>query len=84
MEKKTNMFFFALHVGILDMNIILINILPWLCIDISSTFVCVVASDDDEINGESACEPDILRNGFDIERRLFKLGDARVLESLIV
>ena len=51
--------------------------------DISSTFVCVVASDEVDINGDSVCEPDRLRNGLDIERRLFKLGDARVLESLI-
>jgi hypothetical protein len=37
-----------------------------------------------DINGDSVCEPDKLRNGFDIERRLFKLGDARVLESFIL
>ncbi len=52
--------------------------------DISSTFVCVVASDDVDIKGDSVCEPDRLRKGFDIERRLFKLGDPRVLASLIL
>ena len=52
--------------------------------DISSTLVCVVANDELDINGDSVCEPERLRNGFDIERRFFKLGDARVLESLIL
>lgn len=52
--------------------------------DISSTFVCVVASEDEEMRGESVCEPERLRKGLEAERRLFKLGDPRVLESLIL
>ena len=52
--------------------------------EISSTLVCVVASDDVDIKGDSVCEPERLRNGFEMDRRLFKLGDDRVLESLML